>query len=220
MVTKRFVRSDEIEKQAINLASKIVSHLKGAGAFQTDPVTGKVLVINGQVQLKSKIWLIALWRGGCSYGVHIQGSMAMAGIKVDHVAIKTSSYTGVAEQSSLVKVHDLSYVADNYQPGDFLIIADDVFDGGLTAKTVVTDFQYRIGFDCPDKILVAVGFYKPGNSKVKPFGPNFVAEEVDPGTWLVFPHEYDDGLSDDELRQMVGDEKADALIAIRTALLD
>lgn len=36
--------------------------------------------------------------------------MACLGVKADHIAIRTSSYTGVAERGRQIKVHGLTYL--------------------------------------------------------------------------------------------------------------
>ena len=48
--------------------------------------------------------IIAIWRGGTPVGVAVQETLAYCGIKSDHIAIRTSSYTGVDERGH-VAVH-------------------------------------------------------------------------------------------------------------------
>ncbi|MDZ7768717.1 MAG: hypothetical protein U5K38_06430 [Woeseiaceae bacterium] len=53
--------------------------------------------------------IIAIWRGGTPVGMAVQEILSYCGVDADHIAIRTSSYTGVDERSE-VAVHGLSYI--------------------------------------------------------------------------------------------------------------
>jgi hypoxanthine phosphoribosyltransferase len=54
--------------------------------------------------------IIAVWRGGTPVGMALQETLSYCGVASDHIAIRTSSYTGV-DQRGKVAVHGLNYVA-------------------------------------------------------------------------------------------------------------
>ena len=43
--------------------------------------------------------MIAVWRGGTPIGVAVQEVLQFHGVNTDHIAIRTSSYSGIDEQS-------------------------------------------------------------------------------------------------------------------------
>ena len=49
-------------------------------------------------------FILALWRGGAPIGIAVQEFLEFKGVKTDHIAIRTSSYRGIGEQSD-VHVH-------------------------------------------------------------------------------------------------------------------
>jgi len=44
-------------------------------------------------------FLAALWRGGAPVGIAVQEALEYHGIHADHIAIRTSSYTGIDQQA-------------------------------------------------------------------------------------------------------------------------
>ena len=55
-------------------------------------------------------YIVGVWRGGAPIGIAVQEFLDVLGIKSDHIAIRTSSYSGIGERSKNVKVHGLSYM--------------------------------------------------------------------------------------------------------------
>jgi hypoxanthine phosphoribosyltransferase len=53
--------------------------------------------------------IIAIWRGGTPVGMAVQEILSYCDIEADHIAIRTSSYTGV-DQRGAVAVHGLNYI--------------------------------------------------------------------------------------------------------------
>ena len=46
--------------------------------------------------------IIAIWRGGTPMGIAIQELLAYFGVETDHIAIRTSSYTGIDGRSHAI----------------------------------------------------------------------------------------------------------------------
>lgn len=139
--------------------------------------------------------IIAIWRGGTPVGMAVQEILAYAGIDADHIAIRTSSYTGVDERST-VAVHGLNYIIKKVCFDDRVLIIDDVFDTGNTIAAVIRELSSRARGNTPEDIRVAVPWYKPSRNETD-IVPDFYVRET--SEWLVFPHELD-ALTASELR--------------------
>ncbi len=139
--------------------------------------------------------IIAIWRGGTPVGMAVQEILAYCGVDADHIAIRTSSYSGV-DQRGAVAVHGLNYVIKKICHDDRLLIVDDVFDTGNTIVAVIDEIRKRARDNTPDDIHVAVPWFKPQRNQTSMIPHYFLHETED---WLVFPHELD-GLSQQELR--------------------
>src|ERR1700686_5348918 len=82
-------------------------------------------------------FLVAVWRGGAPIGITVQETLEYHGIHADHIAIRTSSYTGIDQQAKTVRVHALDYLVSRLSFEDELLIIDDVFDSGRSFEAVV-----------------------------------------------------------------------------------
>src|SRR5689334_9862094 len=82
-------------------------------------------------------FLAALWRGGAPIGITVQEVLEYHGIQCDHIAIRTSSYTGVDQQAKTVRVHAVDYLVSQLNADDQLLLIDDVFDSGLSMQAVL-----------------------------------------------------------------------------------
>lgn len=140
-------------------------------------------------------YIIGIWRGGTPVGIAVQEFFDHAGFSTDHISIRTSSYAGMAERSSDVRVHGLGYVIDNINANDNLLIIDDVFDTGHSVAAVLAELREKCRRNMPDVVKVATVYYKPSNREVET-PPDFFVHETD--KWLVFPHELH-GLTDEEI---------------------
>jgi len=138
--------------------------------------------------------IIAIWRGGTPVGMAVQEVLAYCGVESDHIAIRTSSYTGVDERGE-VAVHGLNYMIKKIRHDDRLLIVDDVFDTGNTIKAVIDEIRRRARGNTPEDIRVAVPWYKPTRNETD-LVPDFYVRET--AEWLVFPHELD-ALTADEM---------------------
>lgn len=140
-------------------------------------------------------FIIGIWRGGTPVGIAVQELMDYLGVHTDHIAIRTSSYTGIGKQSDQVQVHGLAYIVRNINREDSLLIVDDVFDSGRSIDAVINNLTDRTRRNTPEEIRVATPWYKPGNNRTRRV-PDYYIHETD--KWLVFPHELK-GLSDEEI---------------------
>ena len=139
--------------------------------------------------------IIAIWRGGTPVGMAVQEVMAYCGLDPDHIAIRTSSYTGVDERGA-VAVHGLAYIIERICHDDRVLIVDDVFDTGNTIVAVIEAIKKRARANTPDDIRVAVPWFKPSRNETD-IVPDYFEHET--AEWLVFPHELD-ALTPEELR--------------------
>lgn len=140
-------------------------------------------------------YIVGVWRGGTPIGIAVQEYLDYRGLKSDHIAIRTSSYTGIATRSSTVRVHGLGYIVDNINTEDKLLIVDDVFDSGLSVDAIIRELQEQCRRNMPEDTRVATVYYKPEKRKTERI-PDYYIHETN--EWLVFPHELH-GLTLDEV---------------------
>lgn len=141
-------------------------------------------------------YIVGVWRGGAPVGIAVQELLDVLGVESDHIAIRTSSYTGIGERSRHVKVHGLTYVIKRLHSEDSLLIVDDVYDSGLSIQQTVLDLKDACKKNTPE-IRIATPYFKPENNKTDQV-PDYFIHETD--KWLVFPHELH-GLTIDEIRE-------------------
>ncbi|MDG9672138.1 phosphoribosyltransferase family protein [Hahella sp. CR1] len=139
-------------------------------------------------------YIVGVWRGGAPVGIAVQELLDFLGVESDHIAIRTSSYTGIGERSRHVTVHGLNYMVKRVNAEDSVLIVDDVYDTGLSVQQVVTDLKAACRKNTPD-IKIATPYFKPSNNKTDKV-PDYFVHETD--QWLVFPHELH-GLTTEEI---------------------
>ena len=169
---KLFINSDDLLKDSFQLAWKVYE-----SGFKPN-------------------YIVGVWRGGAPIGIAVQEFLSVLGIKSDHVAIRTSHYSGINQQNQNVQVYGLNYVIRKLESEDSLLIVDDVHDTGLSIQQIISDIRSACKKNTPD-IKVATPYFKPTKNKTKS-KPDFYLHETD--EWLVFPHELD-GLTIEEIKQ-------------------
>ena len=142
-------------------------------------------------------FMIAVWRGGVPMGIAVQEFLAFHGVQTDHIAIRTSSYSGIDNQSRRITVHGLGYLVSNMNHEDRLLIVDDVFDTGRSIEAIIDRIRKRSRRNMPRDIRVAVPYYKPSRNQVA-FVPDYCLHETE--AWLKYPHSLE-GLSREEIRE-------------------
>jgi len=140
-------------------------------------------------------FIIGIWRGGAPIGIAVQEYYDYKGVETDHIAVRTSSYYGIGQQSKEIKVHGLHYLIENANAEDSLLIVDDVFDSGRSVDALIKQIKKLSRKNMPHDVRIACPWFKPANNKTD-IVPNYVVHESD--EWLVFPHELS-GLTPDEI---------------------
>jgi uncharacterized protein len=140
-------------------------------------------------------FLVGIWRGGAPIGISVQEVLEYNGIECDHIAIRTSSYAGIDQQSKTVRVHAVDYLVSQLSAEDQLLLIDDVFDSGRSLEAVVAELQRRCKRNMPEHVRIATVYYKPVRNKSS-LRPDYFIRETD--QWLVFPHEVQ-GLTREEI---------------------
>lgn len=162
-------------------------------------------LMDSSIQLAEKIYdsgfrpdfIVAIWRGGTPVGIVVQELFEYFGVSTDHIAIRTSYYTGLNQTAREVKVHGLEYLIKHINAPDSLLIVDDVFDSGNSIKAALDKIRTEARLNTPHDIRIATPYFKPNKNKTN-LRPDYFIHETD--EWLVFPHELK-GLSKDEIRE-------------------
>ena len=140
--------------------------------------------------------LVGIWRGGAPVGIAVQELLSYHGIECDHIAVRTSSYTGIEQQEKQVRVYALGYLVDTLGPDDRLLVIDDVFDSGRSVEAFLQELAGRCRYNMPETVGIATIYYKPARNVTR-LKPDFFVHETE--DWLVFPHEIC-GLTTDEIQ--------------------
>ncbi|ACJ27680.1 MULTISPECIES: phosphoribosyltransferase [Shewanella] len=148
-------------------------------------------------------FIVGIWRGGAPIGIAVQEFFDFKKVETDHIAVRTSSYYGINQQSKQIKVHGLHYIVENANADDGLLIVDDVFDSGRSVHALKDKLSDLMRLNMPKDVRIACPYYKPKNTSV-PLTPDYFIHESE--EWLVFPHEVA-GLSAEELAEGKGDLK-------------
>jgi hypoxanthine phosphoribosyltransferase len=131
-------------------------------------------------------FLVAVWRGGAPIGITVQEVLEYHGIHADHIAIRTSSYSGIDQQSKTVRVHALDYLVSRLTAEDQLLLVDDVFDSGLSIEAIMQELTSRCRRNLPGQVRIATAYYKPERNR-SALKPDYYVRQTN--EWLVFPHE-------------------------------
>lgn len=131
-------------------------------------------------------YLIALWRGGTPIGICTQEMLAYYGINTDHIAVRTSLYTGIEKRAEDIRIHGLGYFIDRVNVDDPLLIVDDIFDTGLSIESLINEIHKKSRRNAPREIKVAAAWFKPAKNKTDRV-PDYYVHTTD--KWVVFPHE-------------------------------
>ena len=142
-------------------------------------------------------FIVAIWRGGTPIGVAVQELFAYRGIETDHIAIRTSSYSGIDGRSAEIRIHGMNYLIKSIDYEDRLLIVDDVFDTGHTIAAVIEHLETHARRNSPSEIRVAVPYYKPSRNQTSREPDYYLHQTED---WLKYPHSLE-GLSAEEVAE-------------------
>lgn len=145
-------------------------------------------------------FIVGIWRGGAPIGIAVQEFFEYKGVKADHIAVRTSAYTGINEMSKEIRVHGLHYLIENANASDKLLIVDDVFDSGRSVEALLNQCRKLARLNMPGEVKIATPWYKSANNKTD-LVPDFYLQDCD--DWLVFPHELT-GLTQEEILEGKG----------------
>lgn len=136
-------------------------------------------------------YILALWRGGAPVGVAVHEFFYFHGYRLRHQSIKCQSYTGIQSREHEVRFEHAEDVFNDLPEGTRLLVVDDVFDTGLTARAVMERLAV-----CDVDFRFATVYWKPGQNKTT-LKPDYYVRQTE--NWIVFPHEMD-GLTRDEIK--------------------
>jgi len=135
--------------------------------------------------------LIALWRGGAPVGVAVHEFFHYHGLRPRHHVLKCQSYTGIQTREREVVFENADAIFNSVVPGSRVLVIDDVFDTGNTARAVLNRLVQHHA-----DVRLATVYWKPNQNQTDQ-KPDFYLRETD--DWIVFPHELD-GLAPEEVR--------------------
>jgi hypoxanthine phosphoribosyltransferase len=136
--------------------------------------------------------MIVLWPGGAPVGMGIHEFLYYHGFRPRHRVLKCQSYTGIESRRQEVTFEGAEAVFGSVVAGSRVLVVDDVFDSGSTARAVLD----RLAPLAVDARFAAV-YWKPDANRTE-LKPDFFIHETD--RWIVFPHELD-GLTPDEVKE-------------------
>lgn len=131
-------------------------------------------------------FIVGIWRGGTPVGIAIQEYFEFRGVKTDHIAVRTSHYTGIEQRSDLIRVHGLHYLIEEANASHSLLIVDDVFDSGRSLEALLSELSKKMRLNMPHSVRIATPWYKPSKNRTQ-LVPDYYLHETD--RWIVFPHE-------------------------------
>jgi len=141
-------------------------------------------------------YIVGVWRGGAPVGIAVQEFLNVLGVKSDHIAIRTSYYSGIDERRDKVQVYGLNYVINKVKAEDKLLIVDDVHDTGKSINQIILDLKKACATNTPE-IKVATPYFKPNKNQTDR-QPDYFIHKTD--KWLIFPHELE-GLTLEEIKE-------------------
>ena len=124
-------------------------------------------------------------------GVSVHEFLYYHGMRPRHRVLKCQSYTGIKSRKNEVLFENANEIFSSIVPGSRVLVIDDVFDTGNTARAVIE----RITPYHAD-IRLATVYWKPSQNQTS-LKPDYHVRETD--EWIVFPHELD-GLTSDEVK--------------------
>lgn len=166
MIVKTYLSANDVTRDSFLLARRIFE-----SGFRPDAI-------------------IALWRGGSPVGIAVQEFLRVKGIDCYHTIVKCSSYTAIGQSGDPV-IENMDYVRAVLRPDSRVLVVDDIFDTGKTARRVKDELTKTT-----PHVRFAMPYYKPSRNTTT-FAPDYYVRETD--HWLVFPHELMD-LTPDEIR--------------------
>lgn len=144
--------------------------------------------------------IVGIWRGGAAVGIAVQECLQYLGVDTDHISIRTSyrgmtSYSAMVDDAEAIRVHGTSYLLENLNAEDALLIVDDVYSSGLNVQAVIDRLAHRTKRNMPAEVRIAVPWVRPSSNRTGRM-PDYFLYETD--EWLVLPWELN-GLTREEI---------------------
>ena len=115
-------------------------------------------------------FIVGIWRGGAPIGIAVQEYFEYKNITTDHIAVRTSSYYGIGQQSRDIKVHGLHYLIENANAEHSLLIVDDIFDSGRGVEALIKQIQTQMRKNTQGKLkLLALGLNQQTKTQLQIF---------------------------------------------------
>lgn len=181
MATKLYITPESLRLDSFKMASQIIK-----SGFNPD-------------------MLVCVWRGGAPIGCYVHELLKYVGCKTDHIAIRTSRYTGINQTASTIAVHNLGYLIEKVNKDSKILLVDDVYESGLSMDAILKELKERLGDNMPTDIRIATVYYKPTKNETSR-NPDYYVNVTD--EWIVYPHELE-GLTLDEICENFGGEIGD-----------
>lgn len=128
-------------------------------------------------------YLLGLWRGGAWPCVSVDEYFRAHGWKAECLPLKCWSYTGIDRNEGELKFFLGEETFSYLKPGSKVLVVDDVFDTGKTARSVMARL-HELGLE----VRFAAVYYKPEKNQTS-IVPDVYAEKLG-SEWIVFPTDY------------------------------
>ena len=133
-------------------------------------------------------FLVAMWRGGAPIGIAVQEVLEYHSIHADHIAIRTSSYSGHRPRSIRpCGCMPSDYLVSRLSAEDELLLVDDVFDSGHSLEAVIRELRQRCRRNWPERMSHRHGVLQV-RAAAKRAGAGLLRAWTRTSGWS-FPHE-------------------------------
>lgn len=135
--------------------------------------------------------LVVLWRGGTPIGIVVHEFLSFKGVPTRQTVVPCSSYRGIGKRGK-IRCDNLDGALSSIQPGQRVLLVDDIFDTGQTACHLAERLRERQA-----EVRIATLFWKPSRNQTA-CRPDYFVHRSE--AWVVFPHELE-GLTPVEIRR-------------------
>lgn len=144
--------------------------------------------------------MLATYCGGAVISAYMRGVFRKKGLRTEDYPIQGSSYSGEGQRSKTIKLYSINDIIEilngkhegingNEFKRENILIADDVFDEGLTSSKIKNRLLSDVKH--PIKIKTSMLHWKPTQNKTSE-NPDYYLESLPEAPWIVYPHEIED----------------------------
>ena len=131
-------------------------------------------------------YILGELRGGAPVAMVVHEFLDFHGVLSDYVGIRVLSYSGIDQQSEVIKVDGLDYVTQKIKTARSLLIVDDIFDSGRTMQELMKYLENLFPRRQNISVRIATVYFRSPRNKI-PVQPDYFVHQTD--EWIVFPHE-------------------------------